>query len=111
MKIGEKITQLRKEKGLSQTELAEAISASREAISKYERGEAVPSVEVAAKIADVFEVTLDYLIGKDHHLAVDKKTLKRMQDIDTLDEGTKEKLFFLIDNVVQNFKTKKAFAS
>jgi hypothetical protein len=34
-----------------------------------------------------------------------------MQDIDTLDEGTKEKLFFLIDNVVQNFKTKKAFAS
>lgn len=111
MKIGEKITQLRKEKRLSQTDLAEAIKASREAISKYERGEAIPSVEVAKKIADVFEVTIDFLIGNNHNLAVDKKTLKRMQDIDKLDDSTKEKLFFLIDNVVQNFKTKKAFAS
>lgn len=110
MKIGEKITQLRKEKGLSQTDLAEAIKASREAISKYERGEAIPSVEVAARIADVFEVTIDFLIGKNHNLAVDNKTLKRMQDIDTLDENTKDKLFFLIDNVIQNTKAKKAFA-
>jgi hypothetical protein len=73
--------------------------------------EAVPSVEVAKKIADVFEMTIDFLIGNNHNLAVDKKTLKRMQNIDKLDESTKEKLFFLIDNVVQNFKTKKAFAS
>lgn len=110
MKIAEKITQLRKEKGLSQTELAEAIKASREAISKYERGEAIPSVEVAARIADVFEVTIDFLMGKNHTLAVDNKTLKRMQDIDALDDNTKDKLFFLIDNVIQNTKAKKAFA-
>jgi len=40
-----------------------------------------------------------------------KKTLKRMQDIDKLDDNTRDKLFFLIDNVVQNSKAKKAFAS
>jgi len=34
-----------------------------------------------------------------------------MEDIDKLDDGTKDKLFFLIDNVVQNSKVKKAFAS
>jgi transcriptional regulator with XRE-family HTH domain len=111
MKIGDRIGQLRKEKSMSQTDLAAAISASREAISKYERNEAVPSVEVASKIAEVFQVTIDYLIGKDHNMAVDKKTLKRMQDIDKLDDNTKDKLFFLIDNVVQNSKAKKAFAS
>lgn len=111
MKIGDRIGQLRKEKGMSQTDLAAAISASREAISKYERNEAVPSVEVASKIAEVFEVTIDYLIGKSHNMAVDKKTMKRMQDIDKLDDNTKDKLFFLIDNVVQNSKAKKAFAS
>lgn len=110
MNIGEKITQLRKEKSLSQTELANIVGASREAISKYERGEAVPSVDVAARIADAFEVTIDFLIGKNHTLAVDKKTLKRMQDIDSLDEGTKDKLFFLIDNVIQNTNARKAFA-
>jgi transcriptional regulator with XRE-family HTH domain len=111
MKISEKITQLRKEKGLSQTDLAKAIGASREAISKYERGEAIPSVEVAAKIADVFEVTIDFLTGKNHFLAVDNKTLKRMQEIDLLDDSTKDKLFFVIDNVIQNTKAKKALAS
>ena len=44
-------------------------------------------------------------------MAVDKKTLKRMQDIDKLDDSTKDKLYFLIENVVQNSKAKKAFAS
>ena len=68
-------------------------------------------MEVASNIAEVFGVTINYLIGKDHQLAVDKKTLKRLQDIDTLDDRTKDKLFFLIDNVVQNAKAKKAFAS
>jgi transcriptional regulator with XRE-family HTH domain len=111
MNIGDRITQLRKEKALSQTDLATAISASREAISKYERNEASPSVEVASKIAEVFGVTIDYLIGKNHNMAVDKKTLKRMEDIDKLDNDTQEKLFFLIDNVIQNSKAKKAFAS
>lgn len=105
--VGQHGKNLHKEKGLSQTDLAAAIKASREAISKYERNEAVPSVEVASKIAEVFAVTIDYLIGKDHNMAVDKKTLKRMQDIDKLDDNTKDKLFFLIDNVVQTPKQKK----
>lgn len=66
-------------------------------------------MEVASKIAEVFEVTIDYLIGKDHNMAVDKKTLKQMQDIDNLDDSNRDKLFFLIDNVVQNSKAKWAF--
>ena len=41
----------------------------------------------------------------------DKEVLKRMEDIENLDDDTKSKLFFLIDNVIQNFKTKQAFAS
>lgn len=55
MNIGEKIIQLRKEKGLSQTDLANSVGAPREAISNYERGEAVLSVDVAARIADALE--------------------------------------------------------
>ena len=41
----------------------------------------------------------------------DKEVLKRIEDIENLDEETKSKLFFLIDNVIQNFKTKQTFAS
>ena len=40
----------------------------------------------------------------------DKNTLKRIEDIEQLDGETKKSLFFLIDNVIQNFKTKQAFA-
>jgi len=41
----------------------------------------------------------------------DKKNLKRLQDIEKLDDATKDKLYFVIDNIVQNFKAKKAYAS
>jgi predicted transcriptional regulator len=109
MNIGENIIQLRNENSLSETELTNNVTASREAISKYERGVAVPSVDVAVSIVDAFEVTNDFLIGKNHLLAVDKKTLKRMQDIDFLAEGTNDKLFFLINNAIQHTNAKKAF--
>jgi len=42
-------------------------------IGKYERGEAVPSIEAAKKIADAFEVSLDYLVGEGINALFDKK--------------------------------------
>ena len=66
---------MRKKKGWSQTELAKQVDASREAIWKYERDEAQPSVEAAKKIADAFGVTLDYLVDEDAVPTFDKKQL------------------------------------
>ncbi len=77
LKIGDKIAQLRKTKSWSQSDLAKAIEASREAIGKYERNEIVPSVEVAKKIADVFDVTLDYLVNDKTKPSFDKQTIQR----------------------------------
>ena len=42
--------------------------------------------------------------------ALDKDVLKRIEDIESLDPDTKELLFFLIDNVIQTHKTKRAFS-
>lgn len=80
-------------------------------IGKYERGEAVPSIDAAKKIADAFEVSMDYLVGEGANVSFDKKNLKRLQDIEKLDDSTKDKLYFVIDNIVQNYKAKKALAS
>jgi len=80
-------------------------------IGKYERGEAVPSIDAAKKIADAFEESMDYLVGEGVNVSFDKKNLKRLQDIEKLDDATKDKLYFVIDNIVQNFKAKKAYAS
>jgi len=63
MTIGERIAILRGKKNWSQKELGEYIEASRDAVGKYERGEMLPPLDIASKIAVVFNVTLDYLVG------------------------------------------------
>ncbi len=67
-------------------------------------------IEVLIKLAKAFNVSVDYLIGDGEFSSYDKDLLKRIEDIEKLDDDTKQHLFFLIDNVIQNFKTKKAFA-
>jgi len=86
------------------------ISVSRTIIGNYERNENTPSIEVIIKIAKVFNVSVDFLIGEGDISNYDKAVLQRINDIEKLDNDTKSKLFFLIDNVVQNFKTKQAFS-
>lgn len=62
MTFGQKITVARKNKDWTQTELGDAVGTSRDIIGKYERDEIKPSIEVAAKIADVLDSSLDYLV-------------------------------------------------
>lgn len=109
LNIGERITQLRKQQNLSQDELAKKIEVSRTIIGNYERNANTPSIEVLLKMAKVFNVSVDYIIGEGQLSSFDKDILKRIEDIEQLDDDTKKHLFFLIDNVIQNFKTKKAF--
>lgn len=97
VKIGIRITELRKKKGWSQTELAKQVKVSREAIGKYEREETQPSVETAKKIADALEVTLDYLVDEEAILTFDKKTIGRLKSIQQLDETNKSHVFALLD--------------
>ena len=110
-KIGDRIAHLRKVKGFSQTDLANHIKASREAIGKYERNEAMPSVETAKKIADVFEVTLDYLVDDSAVASFDKQTVKRLKDIEHLAEDDKKTLFSMMDAFLRDAKTRKAYAA
>lgn len=110
MNIGDKITALRKQKNLSQTDLAKAAGVSREIIGRYERNEVLPSIEVAAKIADVLEVSLDYMAGNSKKAAVDKKTMKLIHDIEDLEPAIKDKLIYLANAVIRDAKTGKAYA-
>lgn len=104
------IANLRKEKNWSQTDLANESKVSREMISKYERGIAIPSVDAAKKIADAFGVSLDYLVGEDINASFDKKTLKRLQEIESMNPDFKEHLFSIIDSVIRDYKTQQAYS-
>lgn len=60
--LSEKIRALRKKSGLSQDELAERLDVSRQAVSKWELGSAMPTADKLVDIADFFGVSLDYLM-------------------------------------------------
>ncbi len=97
IKIGSRITELRKKKGWSQTELAKQVRASREAIGKYERNEAQPSVETAKKIADAMDVSLDYLVGDTTVLLKDKKMIYRLEVLQKVNPAYKERILYMLD--------------
>ena len=63
--LGERIAELRKKKGISQEELGDILSTSRQAISKWERGEADPDISRLKDLAVYFNVSIDYLLGYD----------------------------------------------
>lgn len=60
--LSEKIHELRRKSGLSQEELADKLNVSRQAISKWELGSAVPTADKLVDIADFFGVSLDFLM-------------------------------------------------
>ena len=62
MTIGQKITQMRVNKGISQELLAEEISVSRQSVSKWEIGEAIPQIDKILMLCDYFGVTADDLL-------------------------------------------------
>ena len=68
---------LRKKKGWTQLELAERLNYSDKAVSKWERGESLPDVVILKQLADLFEVTVDYILEKDHETAVPLSKRKR----------------------------------
>lgn len=63
MKLGEKISTLRRKQGLSQEELAVRLNVTRQAVSKWETGTSVPELETLVALAKIFGVTTDYLLS------------------------------------------------
>ena len=59
-----KLKILRKEKGISQLKLALELNTSQNTISRYETGEREPGINELIKIADYFDVSIDYLVGR-----------------------------------------------
>ncbi len=110
MKTYKIITDLRKTKGWSQADLANKTDISQVMVGKYERGEAVPSIEVAKRIADALGVSLDYLVGEGLNSKFDKNTLKRIEEIEQLEDDKKRTLFDVIDTFIRESKGRKAFA-
>lgn len=76
--IAKNIQKLRQEKGMTQLDLAEKLNYSDKSVSKWERGESLPDIVVLKSVADLFEVTLDYLVEEEHDgMSVTKEMMNK----------------------------------
>lgn len=72
-----RIAELRKEQGMTQKELADKINVNYVTLSRYENGERNPKIDKLDKMADIFGVTVEYIIGRSN-LKISKKTRNLM---------------------------------
>ena len=80
MEFNEKLQELRKNKGLTQEELAEALYVSRTAISKWESGRGYPSIDSLKEISKYFSVTIDELLSSNEILSIAEEDNKQKEN-------------------------------
>ena len=91
MELNQKLQELRKQKGMTQEELAARLFVSRTAISKWESGRGVPSIESLKQIAQFFSVTVDDLLSSDEVLMLAQARQKQTE------RGFRDLIFGLLD--------------
>ena len=105
MLIAERIKRLRQEHNMTQGELGKKIGIHQKQISAYERGRNIPSTDILIKLAEVFDVTLDYLAfeakGQPAKLNIqDRELLRRFEVLDRLPENEKSLAKEMLDLII-----------
>jgi transcriptional regulator with XRE-family HTH domain len=103
MSFGKRLLEARKKKGISQEELAEKLRTKGPVVGRYERDEMKPSIETAAKIANLLDVSLDWLAGHTD-LELDKGMLQRIQEVTKMRPKEREHVFALLDAFIATTK-------
>ena len=111
MTIGEKIRKLRKEKGWSQSQLAQKIDINTRNISLYESEKAIPSSETVQKLATLFDVSTDYLFNDEpQNIASmgikDKSLISLFEEIDKMTVEEKNAVRVFVEAIAFKRKVK-----
>jgi len=100
--FGNRIKQIREEKNLKREDIAKKVGTSSAIIGRYERNERTPSIEIAKKIAEALEVSLDYLVGDATVLFKDKKMIYRMEILQKINPKYKDRILYMLDLMLQD---------
>ena len=101
--IGNRLAEIRKAKKIKQTELAEKLNVSQQVISNIERGVTAPDIELLKIIADIYNISLDELVGRNFFVEdVDDVERKIMSCIKQMDDEGKELSLGLLNQVAQH---------
>ena len=110
--FGKKVAALRKEKKLSQTELAKKLNTSVSVISRYERDEMTPSIEKAKSLAASLDTTVGYLLGESEEddLLKDQQMMQRLEELREFSEQEKQQVYFNLDAIIREIKNRRTYA-
>ncbi|QMV43213.1 helix-turn-helix domain-containing protein [Cohnella cholangitidis] len=99
MNIGSRLAFLRDQRGLTQEELASSLGISRAALSHYEKNRREPDTETLGKVADLFQVSIDYLVGRtsQSNVTLDPEVRQFSDRLELSDEQLMEQFALTID--------------
>lgn len=115
--FGRRLKELRLDKKINQAELGEIIGISPSTVGMYEREQRFPDKDTLGKIADYFEVSVDYLLGRTDERNINKEKVKlnpsiktiaahRLGDIEDLDDDAIDKINEYIEFIRMQKKKK-----
>jgi transcriptional regulator with XRE-family HTH domain len=81
MNYGERLKRLREDRKLSQQQLADRLNINRSTYARYELGQTQPDYETLQRLADFYEVSVDYLFGRENNNNLPELTAKDKKDI------------------------------
>ena len=112
MEFNEKLQELRKNKGLTQEELAESLYVSRTAVSKWESGRGYPNIESLKEISKFFSVSIDELLSGEKLLFIAENENKtNIKNICELLFGAVDLFYVLLIYYIDRYTDKRLFLS
>ena len=113
-KLGERIAELRKEKDLSQQDLADKVKISRAQMNRYENQAVEPPADVLNKLSKVLDTTVDYIINgaieaKAKAALKDNKILEQYKELEHMPEPEKLMIVKVINALIRDFKTRQSY--
>jgi transcriptional regulator with XRE-family HTH domain len=113
-KLGERIAELRKEKDLSQQDLADKVKISRAQMNRYENQAVQPPADVLNKLSKVLDTTVDYIINgaieaKAKAALKDNKILEQYKELEHMPEPEKLMIVKVINALIRDFKTRQSY--
>ncbi len=113
--LGKRIQELRKQNGLTQQELAGRVRISHPQIVRYETKGVQPPANVLARIADVFDVSIDFLVNGDksqraQQTIKDAELIKNFKELDQLPEEEKKSILKVLNALIRDFNARQTYA-
>jgi transcriptional regulator with XRE-family HTH domain len=112
--LGSRLIALRKKEGLTQMELAQKIDISHTQVTRYENKGVQPPADVLRKIADVFGVSIDYLVNgtaeeKAQTALTDAELIRQFKEVEQLPDNEKKTILNVLAAYTRDFKAKQAY--